>query len=64
MTLDSVLANACLVPIPPDPADPLVWDHVMNLGEYGLAMDMGNQSEVSSHRQDLEDLRGGGPWVD
>jgi hypothetical protein len=57
-TPDPVLAEAGLAPMPPDPADPLVWDHLLNLGEYGLAMDMDSQSEASSHRRDLEDFSG------
>jgi hypothetical protein len=58
MMPDPVLAEAGLALIPPDPADPLVWDQLLNLGEYGLAMDMDSQSEASSHHQDLEDLGG------
>jgi hypothetical protein len=37
---DPVLAEAGLALIPPDPADPLVWDQLLNLGKYGLAMDI------------------------
>jgi hypothetical protein len=55
---DPVLAEAGLAPILPDPADPLVWDQLLNLGEYGLAMDMDSQLEASSHRWDLEDFGG------
>jgi hypothetical protein len=54
---DPVLAEAGLALIPPDP-DPLVWYQLLNLGKYGLAMDMDSQSEVSSHHWDLEDFSG------
>jgi hypothetical protein len=62
-TPDPVLANTGLVPQPPSPTDPEIWNNLLNLGHYGLAMEIDNQSEVSSHIWDLEEMgeHSGGP---
>jgi hypothetical protein len=48
-TPDPVLANTGLVPQPPSPTNPEIWNNLLNLGHYGLEMEIDNQLEVSSH---------------
>jgi hypothetical protein len=53
---DPVLLNAGLVPNPPSPTHPEIWDNPLNLGHYGLAMEIDNKSEAPHHLYNLEEL--------
>ena len=60
-TPDQILGNLTMVPVPPDPAEPVLWESLINLGNYGLSMDTDTQLEASSHLHDLQLDRSGEP---